>query len=135
MAHDRSILGTADITDDQLAGVVAEEHGVDPGAVTVIQSTAEEVPYDLESMTTAGRYWVHGTARVDDSEMPFRYFVKHVQSWSRSPLFRFVPEPFQAQAEAGVPWRTEPLGQVGPVDQRLGAPGDAGLGLGLERLR
>lgn len=105
----RSLLGPADVTDEGLATIVANQHGVDPMAVTIVDSRADPVPYDLVSITTAGRFWVAGTARINGQLVPFRYFVKHVQSWSRSPLFAQVPDPHRAMAEASVPWRTEPL--------------------------
>lgn len=105
----RSLLGPADISDDNLAAIVADEHDVDPGTVTIVDSRADLVAYDLISITTAGRFWVWGTARIDGELVAFRYFVKHVQSWSRSPMLAFVPEPAREMAEASVPWRTEPL--------------------------
>ncbi len=46
-------------------------------------------------------------------------FVKHVQSWARSPFFAEVPEDLREMAEAGVPWRTEPLAYRSDLRDRL----------------
>jgi len=116
---DRSALGPADVTDDTLDGMVAALLGTDPAETTVMTSTAEEVDYDVPSITTAGRFWVRGTAQVRDRELPFEFFVKHVQSWSRSPMFEQVPFEFRADAEASVPWRTEPLAYRSDLGDRL----------------
>jgi hypothetical protein len=70
---------------------------------------AEVVPYDLAAITTAGRYWVRGIARTFAGDRPFAFFVKHLQSWERSPLFATVPEELREMAAAMVPWRTEAL--------------------------
>ena len=71
---------------------------------------AEIAAYDLEALTTGGRYWVRGTGTGwDGHETPYAFFVKVVQSWARSPLFaQGVPEEYHAQALAMVPWRCEP---------------------------
>src|SRR5689334_9624828 len=107
--HDRSALGPADVTDEQLAAIVASALGADPAETTVLDSTATEFPYELTTLTTAGRYWVSGTAEVAGQHRAWRVFVKHVQAWSRSPLFHEVPLEHRGMAEAMVPWRTEPL--------------------------
>ena len=52
---------------------------------------------------------MRGDARVDGEVRPWSFFVKVVQSWSRSPLFEMVPEDIRDVAAASVPWRTEPL--------------------------
>jgi phosphotransferase family enzyme len=114
---DRSVLGPADVSDDELAAMVAESLGVEK--VDLLDSCAEVAPYDLEALTTAGRYWVHGRALADGEEVPFRFFVKVVQSWGRSPLFRFVPEPMRERALAMVPWRTEPEIYRSDLGERL----------------
>ena len=117
--HDRSALGTADVTDAQLTSMVAALLGSDPDGTTLSSSLAEEVPYDLPAITTAGRYWVHGGARVDGVEAPYRLFAKHVQSWTRSPLFAQVPPDLREQAAALVPWRTEALVYRSDLRDRL----------------
>ena len=91
LMHDRSALGPADVTDEQLGEMVADLLGADPAETTVLDSIAEEFPYDLPAITTAGRYWVSGTAEVGGAPKPFRMFVKHVQSWARHPFFAMVP--------------------------------------------
>jgi hypothetical protein len=117
--HDRSALGPADVPDERLAGMVADLLGTDPASTTLVGSVAEEVEYDLPAITTAGRYWVRGTARVDHASVPFTFFVKHVQSWSRSPFFESVPVEYRPMAEASVPWRTEPLAYRSDLRDRL----------------
>lgn len=117
--HDRSLLGPADVDDTELTRMVAAILGHRPDDVTVLSSAAEHVAYDIPAITTAGRYWVTGTARTPDGDEPFRMFVKHVQSWSRSPLFAAVPAEIRDVAEAGVPWRTEPLAYRSDLAERL----------------
>ncbi len=107
--QDRSALGRADVTEDQLARMVANLLGTPADGTVVLDCVAEEVEYDLPAITTAGRYWVRGTAEAGELLLPFEFFVKHVQAWSRSPEFDLVPPEFQPMAEALVPWRTEPL--------------------------
>lgn len=117
--HDRSALGPADITDEQLTRLVADLLGSELAQTAVVSSCAEEVAYDLPAITTAGRFWVRGTALVGGLETPYQLFVKHVQSWARSPLFEMVPEELRGLAEAGVPWRTEPLAYRSDLSDRL----------------
>ncbi|MET1060849.1 MAG: phosphotransferase [Nocardioides sp.] len=119
--HDRSVLGPADVTDEQLARIAADSLGLDPGASRLLDSAAEEYPYELPALTTAGRYRVRGTVAENDTPRPFSVFVKHVQSWSRSPFFAFVPEDYRDMAEASVPWRTEPLAYRSDLGDRLPA--------------
>jgi len=116
---DRSVLGPADVGEAELAGIVANWLGENPDVVEVLHSTAEVVPYDLDAITTAGRYWVRGEALTPGGARTFSFFVKHVQSWSRSPLFAGVPPAFQEIAEASVPWRTEPLIYRSDLGDRL----------------
>ena len=106
---DRTILGAADVDDETFREIVARALGEDPADVTVLGSQASVVPYALDAITTAGRYWVEARAATPTGERGARMFVKHVQSWSRSPLFQQVPEELRAIAERSVPWRTEPL--------------------------
>ncbi len=117
--HDRALLGPADVSDTELARMVAELLDRPPAQVTLLSSQASEVPYDLPAITTAGRYWVRGVALVDGRHEPFSLFVKHVQSWARSPLFAGVPTEIAAVAEAGIPWRTEPLAYRSDLGDRL----------------
>jgi hypothetical protein len=119
MAHDRTALGPADVSDPQLTQMVAALLRAPSGDVTLLESHASEVDYDLPAITTAGRYWVRGRASVTGTEVSFSLFVKHVQSWSRSPLFALVPPEMVVMAEAGVPWRTEPLVYRSDLRDRL----------------
>lgn len=54
-----------------------------------------------------------------DGPASVRFFVKLVQSWSRSSFFAFVPPAFREMAELGVPWRTEPLVYESDLADRL----------------
>ncbi|MDZ5622267.1 phosphotransferase [Nocardioides sp. HM23] len=103
--HDRSALGAADVSDDELSAMVADLLGV-PSA-EVVSSRAEHVAYDIPAITTAGRYRVDGETVVDGERHPYSFFVKHVHEWIRSPFFAEVPEEIREFARASVPWRTE----------------------------
>lgn len=116
---DRSALGPADVSDDELIRMVSALLGTDPATVVVRDTVVSPVDYALPAITTAGRYWVRGTADVDGDPRPFSLFVKHVQSWARSPFFAEVPEELRDMAEAGVPWRTEPLAYRSDLRDRL----------------
>lgn len=106
--NDRSALGSADVPDGTLAAMVADLFDIaDAATVTLVETTAEPVPYDLPAITTGGRWWVRGTAQVGDLRRPFTLFVKQVHEWSRSPFFADVPPEIQAFAAQQVPWRTE----------------------------
>lgn len=117
--HYREALGSADVTDEELTDLVAALVGESSARVTLLSSYAERVAYDLSAITTAGRYWVRGEALVGEHRQHFCFFVKHVQSWGRSPLFAEVPAEIAEMAEAGVPWRTEPLAYRSDLGDRL----------------
>jgi hypothetical protein len=117
--HDRTALGPADVTDDVLAGMVADLLDQDPDDVQLLDSCAEPVAYDLPTITTASRTWVSGTARTRVGDVPWRMFVKHVQAWTRCPEFAFVPDHLREMAAASVPWRTEPLAYRSDLGDRL----------------
>ena len=104
----RGLLGPADVSDRDLAGFVALAHGVPADDVELLTSVAEVAPYDLEALLTAGRYWVHGTAQIRGKVGEFRFFVKHVQSVARSPIFARVPPQMRASLLDLLPWQTEP---------------------------
>jgi hypothetical protein len=101
----RDLLGTADVSDDRLARIVADLLGEE--SVGLLDVHVDPVAYDLPAITTAGRWWVSGHAATPNGATPFRIFVKHVQNWSRSPQFAFVPPEIREMAAASVPWRTE----------------------------
>jgi Phosphotransferase enzyme family len=117
--NDRSALGPADVSDEQLGEMVARLLSADPAETTVLDSVAEEFPYDLPAITTAGRYWVSGTAEVGGAPKSFRVFVKHIQSWARHPFFEMVPAELREEAAASVPWRTEALAYRSDLRERL----------------
>ncbi len=99
--------------------MVADLLGSDRDRTVLLDSRAEPVDYDLPAITTAGRHWVRGHAAVDGVRQPFSLFVKHVQSWVRSPIFDLVPERLRADAADGVPWRTEALAYRSDLADRL----------------
>lgn len=116
---DRTILGSADVTDDELLAYAAAALGLDATRCRLAGSQAEVVDYDLPAITTGGRWWVTAAVATPDGPASVRFFVKLVQSWSRSPFFAFVPPAFREMAELGVPWRTEPLVYESDLADRL----------------
>ena len=117
--HERTALGPADVDHATFTSMVASLLRVEPSSVRVLDSRAEEFPYDLPAITTAGRYVVSGTAEVDGEPKPYDLFVKVVQSWARHEFFQFVPDEMKEMAEASVPWRTEPLAYRSDLGDRL----------------
>ena len=115
---DRTLLGDADVDDVELAAMAAAQLG--EARVRVETSAAVVADYDLETLTTAARYWVDGTARTPGGQLAdFRFFVKVVQSWERSPVFQQVPEEMRAEALAQIPWRREPEVYASDLGDRL----------------
>lgn len=104
--HERSLLGPADVDDAHLAMMAAAVLGV--AEVELLSSRATVVPYDLEALTTGGRYRVSGRARHAGGESDWSIFVKVVRSWRLSPSFALVPAELQERALAGVPFDSEP---------------------------
>ncbi|MDQ3157618.1 MAG: hypothetical protein M3Q98_12995 [Actinomycetota bacterium] len=115
-----SELGAAEPTPYQLAQIVARSLGV--AEVTVESVEVETVEYSLETMTTGGRFWVHGTARVGDRPEPFRIFVKIPQSVARSPVLAMIPPQFQEQVVATLPWQIEPNAYRSTLTASVPAP-------------
>ncbi|WP_235531526.1 hypothetical protein, partial [Phycicoccus sp. Soil748] len=58
----RSELGPVHVPDSELASIVARWLGVCREEVSILGSRWDVVDYDLQAITTAGRYWVSGTA-------------------------------------------------------------------------
>lgn len=104
-ATGRGELGAADVTDAQLEAMVADLLHLDE--VELLDSRVDVVDYSQPAITTGGRWWVSGHVATPCARVPFRLFVKQVQSWSRSPFFQFVPEHLQEWAAGTVPWKTE----------------------------
>jgi hypothetical protein len=113
------------VDDGRLREMVAAQLDRPVDAVEVLTSGADPVTYDLDSITTVGRFWVHGQALVEGALVGYRFFVKVVQSFARSPLFARVPSELRATAEASVPWRTEAMVYRSDLRDRL----PAGLGM------
>ena len=102
---DLSSLGAAAVTDDHLARTVSDLLGTEVDRL--LDVVVEPVAYDLPAITTAARHWVSGTATTASGTVPWRIFVKHIQSWGRHPFFQTVPVELREMAAASVPWRTE----------------------------
>jgi hypothetical protein len=116
---DRTILGSADVPDQQLLAYAAAALSLDEADCRLAGSRAEVVDYDLDAITTGGRWWVTADLETPEGPASVRFFVKLVQSWSRSPYFAFVPPEMRELAERGVPWRTEPLVYASDLGERL----------------
>ena len=116
---DRSVLGPADVSDADLTEIVARWLGESSDDVEVVCSSAEVVPYELDAITTAGRYWVTARATTPSGERRVRMFVKHVQSWARSPFFQFVPEEQLVGEVGGVCWRGRVVLQLQDREERI----------------
>lgn len=111
------VLGADDVSDTELAAMVADLWGVD--AVELIDSTAEPVAYDVPSILTGARTWVRGHADAGHGPRGFTLFVKRVHSWRHSPAFADVPPEIGEWAAASVPWRAEPLVYASDLADRL----------------
>lgn len=105
MSIDLDVLGQATVSDETLSAMVASRWS--SCSVMLLSARAEEFPYDVPSLTTAGRFAVSGVALVDGVEREFSFFVKRIREWSRSPEFAFVPPEIREWARTAVPWRTE----------------------------
>lgn len=113
------VLGRDDVPDAELARIVATLWQVP--AVTLLDSTAEPVAYDVPSILTGARTWVRGHADDGTGPRDFTLFVKRVHSWRHSPAFAFVPPEIADWAAASLPWRGEPLVYASDLADRLPA--------------
>lgn len=104
MIRDLHLLGPAALDARQRRAAIETQVG---RPVSDVEGLVTEVAYDVPSITTVGRWWVRGTAATDDGALPFAFFVKAVQPWSRSPFFQHVPEEHREAAAASYPWATE----------------------------
>ncbi len=117
---DRSLLGPADVSDDDFLAMVQNSLGADDADdAEVLTCRVDVAEYDIEALTTAGRYWVRGTACHRGVESSYAFFVKVVQSWTRTPQFQHVPQELRELAMAGLPWRTEPAVYRSDLARRL----------------
>ena len=91
----REVLGRADVDDERLLAMVAAQLGEPADQVEIVSVEARAVDYALPAITTAGRWWVDGQARAGGVHRPFRFFVKHVQSWAQHPFFAQVPAEYR----------------------------------------
>ena len=113
----RAALGDDDLTDDELAALVAALWEVP--SVRLVDSAAEAVDYSVPSMLTGARTWVRGHADAGDGARPFTLFVKRVQHWRHSPMFALVPPEVADWAATTVPWRSEVLAYGSDLADRL----------------
>lgn len=116
-ANQRTALGADDVTDAELAAMVADLWRVP--TVTLTDSTAAPVAYDVPSILTGARTWVRGHADGGSGVREFTLFVKRVHSWRHSPAFASVPPEIAEWAAASVPWRSEPLLYASDLADRL----------------
>ena len=115
--HRREVLGDDDVSDADLAAMVADLWEVP--SVSLLDSVAETVAYDVPSILTGARTWVRGHADAGDGVREFTLFVKRVHHWRHSPAFAFVPPEVREWAAASLPWRAEPLLYASDLAQRL----------------
>ncbi|WP_322919745.1 phosphotransferase [Nocardioides renjunii] len=113
----RDLLGEDDVSDGELAAMVADLWGVP--AATLVDSTAQTVAYDVPSILTGARTWVLGHADAGDGPRAFRLFVKRVHHWRHSPAFAFVPPEIAEWAATTLPWRAEHLLYASDLAPRL----------------
>ena len=66
----RDELGAADVSDAQLAAMVADLLHED--SVELLDSRVDPVDYDLPAITTGGRWWVSGHVATECARAPFR---------------------------------------------------------------
>ena len=111
------VLGADDVSDAELAAMVADLWGVP--AVRLVDSSAESVAYDVPSILTGARTWVRGHADAGDGLREFTLFVKRVHSWRHSPAFALVPPEIGEWAAASLPWRAEHLIYSSDLAERL----------------
>ncbi len=105
------------MSDAELAAVVADLWRVP--SVTLLDSAAETVDYDLPSILTGARTWVRGRADAGGGAREFTLFVKRVHHWRHSPGFAFLPPEVAEWAADSVPWRAEPLVYASDLADRL----------------
>ncbi len=105
MAIELEVLGSAAVSEAELSKMVARYYNWDDALL--IDVSASRFPYEIPSLTTAGRFKVSGTARFRGREAKFSFFVKHVQEWSLSSEFKNVPPEMREWARTTIPWLTE----------------------------
>ncbi len=96
----RDALGPVDVDDQTLAEMLSADG--------IVESQVDDVDYGLTTLTTGERWWVSGTARQDGADVPFRLFVKVVQSALRSPAMADIPPQFHTMIADALPWHVEP---------------------------
>jgi hypothetical protein len=115
----RELLGDDDVTDADLAAMVADLWHV-PG-VRLLDSSVETVDYQVPAILTGARTWVRGRADAGDGPRDFTLFVKRVHHWRHSPMFALVPPELAAWAATTVPWRSEVLAYQSDLADHLPA--------------
>ncbi|MDR7086409.1 hypothetical protein J2X11_001248 [Aeromicrobium panaciterrae] len=107
----RAALGPVDVDDETLAEMLSADG--------IIESNVEDVDYGLTTLTTGERWWVSGTARQDGADVPFRLFVKVVQSALRSPALSGIPPQFHHAIADALPWHIEPNAYRSDLETRV----------------
>ena len=106
----------------ELVRIVADWLGETPTLSRFCTRTAEVVPYDLDAITTAGRYWVRGEARTPSGARTFSASSSNTSSPGPDPRCSRPSRRTSARSpEASVPWRTEPLIYRSDLGDRLPA--------------
>jgi hypothetical protein len=113
----RAVLGDDDVTDAELAAMVADLWEVPE--VRLLDSTAAMVDYQVPAILTGARSWVRGHADAGDGPREFTLFVKRVHHWRHSPMFALVPPEVAEWAATTVPWRSEVLVYGSDLADRL----------------
>ena len=98
-------LGAADVSDAQLARMVADLLHEDDGRAGRLAGRPGRLRPARDHHRPRGMG--ERPRRDRRAARPFRFFVKQVQAWERPPLFQHVPEEYREMAVAGVPWKTE----------------------------
>lgn len=103
--------GLLQVDDLDLAGLLGVDRVPDHRVVTVA--------YDLQTITTGGRWWVSGHAERAGALEEFRLVAKLVRSADRSPVWPFIPPGGQALTLAMLDWRIEPAVYASDLDTVL----------------
>jgi hypothetical protein len=88
------------VDDETLVGLL--------GADRVLTHRAEPVAYDLQTITTASRWWVSGTLERAGVTEDFRLVAKVLRSADRSPVWGFIPPEGHRLTLDMLDWRVEP---------------------------
>ena len=88
------------VDDETLAGLL--------GADRVLDHRVDELAYDLQTITTASRWWVSGTLERAGTRENFRLVAKVLRAADRSPVWAFIPPEGRRLTLELLDWRVEP---------------------------